>query len=58
MAMEVLDLDRDLVDVGLTLRDVREIVAGGVPGDVTGFGSRDTMLVVTGDGGVDWFRGR
>ena len=49
MTMEVLDLDWDLVDVGLTLRDVREIVAGRMPGDVTGFGSRGTMAVVTSD---------
>ena len=39
MTMEVLRLDRDLVDADLVIRDVREVVASGSPGDVTRFGS-------------------
>ena len=55
--MEVLSLDRDLVDADLVIRDVREVVVSGSPGDVTGFGSRFTVAVETRYRGVNWLRG-
>src|SRR5882762_1941210 len=57
MTMEVLRLDRDLVDVDLVVRDVREVVASGSPGDVTGFGSRFAVAVKSRYRGVDWLGG-
>jgi hypothetical protein len=40
-------LDRDLVDIDLVIRDVREVVTSGSPGDVTRFGSGFTVAVET-----------
>ena len=55
--MEVLSLDRDLVDVDLVIRDVWEVVASGSPGDVTRFGSRFTVAVESRYRGVNWLGG-
>ena len=55
--MEVLCLDRDLVDADLVIQDVREVVASGSPGDVTRFGSRFAVAVESRYRGVDWLGG-
>jgi hypothetical protein len=55
--MEVLHLDRDLVDVDLVIRDVREVVASRSPGDVTRFGSGFTVVVESRYRGVNWLGG-
>ena len=55
--MEVLRLDRDLVDVNLVIRDVREVVASGSPGDTMRFGSGFTVVVESRDRGVNWLGG-
>jgi hypothetical protein len=57
MTMEVLRLDRDLVDVDLVIRDVWEVVVSGSPGDVTRFGNRFTVAVESRYRGVNWFGG-
>jgi len=55
--MEVLRLDRDLVDANLVIQDVREVVASGSPGDVTRFRSGFTVAVEPRYRGVSWLRG-
>ena len=55
--MEVLRLDRDLVDANLVVRNVREVVASGSPGDVTRFGSGFTVAVELRDRGENWLGG-
>jgi hypothetical protein len=55
--MEVLSLDRDLVDANLVIRDVREVVASRGPGDVTRFGSGFMVAVESRYRGVNWLRG-
>src|SRR5882762_8045418 len=57
MTMEVLRLDRDLVDVDLVIRDVQEVVASGSPGDVTRLGSGFTVAVELRYRGVNWLGG-
>ena len=54
MTMEVLSLDRDLVDADLVVRDVREVVASGSPGDVTRFWGGFAVTVEARDRGVNW----
>src|SRR5712671_4402622 len=55
VTMEVLDLDRDLMDANLIRRDVREVVASGSQGDVTRCGSGFAIGVR--DRGVIWLGG-
>src|SRR5882762_1675693 len=57
MTIEVLRLDRDLMDANLVVRDVREVVASGSPGDVTRFGSGFVVAVESRYRGVDWLGG-
>src|SRR5882762_10154920 len=57
MTMEVLRLDRDLVDANLVIRDVREVVASRSPGDVTQFRSRFTVAVESRYRGINWLGG-
>ena len=55
VAMEVLDLDGNLMDANLIRRDVREVVASGSQGDVTRCGSGFAIGVR--DRGVIWLGG-
>ena len=55
MTMEVLVLVRDLVDINLRMRDVREIIAGWGPGDVARFRSGCAVSVVLGKARIDRF---
>src|SRR5882762_7545728 len=57
MTMEVLHLDRDLVDTNLVVRNVWEVVTSGSPGDVTRFGSGFTVAVESRYRGVNWLGG-
>ena len=55
--MEVLDLDGNLMDANLIIRDVWEVVASGSHGDVTRFGSGLTVVIDLRDRGVIWLGG-
>src|SRR5712672_3756110 len=57
VTMEVLDLDRNLVDTNLIMRDVREVVVSGSQGDVTRFGSGFAVVIESRDQGVIWLGG-
>jgi hypothetical protein len=57
MTMEVLRLDWDLVDANLVIRDVREVVASGSPGDMMRFGSRFAVAVESRYRGINWLGG-
>src|SRR5712672_2458004 len=57
VTMEVLDLDGNLVDTNLIIRDVREVVASGSQGDVTRFGSGFAVVIESRDRGVNWLGG-
>src|SRR5712671_2270219 len=57
VAMEVLDLDGNLMDANLIRRDVREVVVSGSQGDVTRCGSGFAIAIGMRDRGVIWLRG-
>ena len=57
VTMEVLDLDGNLMDANLIIRDVREVVASGSQGDVMRFGSGFTVVIESRDRGVIWLGG-
>src|SRR5712671_5057627 len=57
VTMEVLDLDRDLMDANLIIRDVWEVVASRSQGDVTRFGSGFVVVIESRDRGVIWLGG-
>ena len=57
VTMEVLDLDRNLVDANLIIWDVWEVVMSGSQGDVTRFGSGFAVVIESRDQGVIWLGG-
>src|SRR5712671_6645954 len=57
VTMEVLDLDGNVVDANLIIRDVREVVASGSQGDVTRFRSGFAVVIESRDRGVIWLGG-
>src|SRR5712672_3601624 len=57
VTMEVLDLDGNVMDTNLIIRDVREVVASGSQGDMTRFGSRLAVVIESRDRGVIWLGG-
>src|SRR5712672_569276 len=57
VTMEVLDLDGNLMDANLIIRDVREVVVSGSQGDVTRFGSGFAVVIESRDRGVIWLGG-
>src|SRR5712675_2929064 len=57
VTMEVLDLDGNLMDANLIIRNVQEVVASGSQGDVTRFGSGFAVVIESRDRGVRWLRG-
>src|SRR5712672_4093905 len=57
VTMEVLDLDGNVMDANLIIRDVREVVASGSQGDVTRFRSGFTVVIESRDRGVIWLGG-
>src|SRR5712672_488084 len=57
VTMEVLDLDGNVVDANLIIRDVWEVVASRSQGDVTRFGSGFVVVIELRDRGVIWLGG-
>src|SRR5712671_1561340 len=57
VTMEVLDLDGNVVDANLIIRDVWEVVASGSQGDVTRFGSGFAVVIESRDRGGIWLGG-
>src|SRR5712672_19186 len=57
VTMEVLDLDRNVMDANLIIQDVQEVVTSGSQGDVTRFGSGFAVVIELRDRGVIWLGG-